>query len=513
MSGSETSKHTPIKSQPLGGYWRVPVFGLVGALLAFTLSFAFKSQYPSAARMIIRTGETSYASTDSAASLGDGINIGGIDLTKQQTLGNTLVNLAQSRQSAADIVERIGVDRILGGKEPSKGIVSKVVDFIKVGSPGETPSKRDAAIDTVQGALEAAVLDESWVMEITAWNPDPELAREIADTAADVVVDQSAQRFKENSLRELDYLTGELARAREDVAKKAQAVADFKTANGIIMDTTGDSLASALTPSAPANLDQLNNQLVGLRARQQVLRERLAATPRTITVTSTNPDGSLARVQQPNPEYATIEAQLKGVEGDIAVAEAQFNDLAGRLGGGSVPGVNSLQVQLSQLQNDLELSQENYKTLNERFAAVSATVEKPRFDASRLGEASNPTSPGRPLRYLFLLVGALVGALAGLLLTWFRIIREEDEERSEHDEHQGSAGGDGFPTPTTFTMDDEFIVDVRQPARAEEREAEPVRPMNRTAGEPVGDGGLSAQEAAGLASRLFNLRPSGGAQA
>lgn len=512
MSGSETFKHTPTKSQPLGGYWRVPVFALVGALLAFTFSFAFKSQYPSASRMIIRTGETSYASTDSAASLGGDINIGGIDLTKQQTLGNTLVNLAQSRQSAAEIVERIGVDRVLDGKEPSKGIVSKVVDFIKVGSPGEAPSKRDAAIDAVQGSIEAAVLDESWVMEITAWNPNADLAREISDTAADVVVDQSAQRFKENSLRELDYLTGELARGREDVAKKAQAVADFKTANGIIMDTSGESLASALAPSAPANLDQLNSQLVGLRARQQVLRERLAATPRTITVNSTNPDGSPARVQQPNPEYTATEAQLESVQGDIAVAEAQFNDLAGRLGGGSVPGVNSLQVQLSQLQSDLELAQANYETLNQRFTAVSATVEKPRFDASRLGEASNPTAPGRPLRYLFLLVGALVGALAGLLLTWFRIIREEDEEGSDHDEHEGSVG-DPFGPPTTFTMDDDFIVDVRQPVRADaDAEPKPVRQMSRTA-DPVGNGGLSAQEAAGLASRLFQLRPSGGAQA
>jgi uncharacterized protein involved in exopolysaccharide biosynthesis len=490
MSGSETTPRKPIKSQALGGYWRVPVFALAGALIAFTFSFVFKAQYPSASRLLIRTGETSYASTDSAASLGDNINIGGIDLTKQQTLGNTLVNLATSREAAAEIVERVGVDRVLDGEEPSQGLASKVTTFVKTGTTGAAPTKEEAAVNKVQGSLEVAVLDESWVMEITAWDPNPQLARLIADTAADVTVDQSSERFRENSLRELDYLTGELGRVREDVTKKAQAVAQFKSANGIIVDTSSDSIAGALTPTSAGNLDQLNNQLVGQRAREQVLREQLSSTPRTVTVSGTNLDGSPNRSQAPNPEYAALEQQLSALQADIAATEAQFNALATRLGGGTAPGVNEIQVQLSQLQNDLELAQENYNNLNERFSAVSATVEKPRFDASRLGEAEVPTTPGRPLRYLFLVVGGLVGALAGLLLTWFRIIREEDEQAGTDADH-GAADGQG-PVPP---LRDDFIVDVRQPVSSE-----------------AVHGVLSRQDAAGLSDQLgVPPRPDSGA--
>lgn len=462
--GSATKRRKPLREQRLGGYWRVPVFAIVAALVAFAASFAFASEYPSVSRMLIRTGETSYSSTDSAETFGDGINIGGIDITKQQTLGNTLVNLTLSKQSAAEVVKRIGVEKINGGEEPKIGTMSKIVNFFKVGGTGTAPSATDAAIDKVQGSLEAVVLDESWVMEITAWDPDPELAREIADVTAEVAVDQSSQRFKENSVRELEYLTAPLEAARADVTKKAKAVADFKSANNIIVDTGSNSLEGALTPSAPSSLEQLDSQLTGLRAREQLLQTQLANTPTTVTVEIAQPDGGFARRQETNPEYTGTQKALAGVQADIAAGEAQFNEFAARLGGGSAPSINQIQVQLSQLQSDLELAQESYKTINDRYMAVAVTVEKPRFDASRLGTPDVAGTPGRPLRYLFLLVGGLVGALCGLLLTWFRAIREEGEaaaateviditeprtpEPNSGDRSNQRSGGERRPTPT-----------------------------------------------------------------
>lgn len=73
---------------------------------------------------------------------------------------------------------------------------------------------------------------------------------------------------------------------------------------------------------------------------------------------------------------------------------------------------------------------------------MAAIVAKPRFDSSRLGTVVVSTAPARPMRYLFLLVGALVGALAGLLLTWFRSIREEE---AGSDDDQSVGGSDQQP--------------------------------------------------------------------
>ena len=426
-ASSVPKRRVPLKSQRLGGYWRVPVFALAAGLIAFSASFVVQSQYPSVSRMLIRTGETSYSATDSAAPMGDGINIGGIDITKQQTLGNTLINLALSKQSAAEIVDRIGVEKINGGEAPKIGMATKIVNFFKVGGTGTAPTATEAAIERVQGSLEAVVLDESWVMEITAWDPDPKLAREIADVTAEVAVDQSSQRFKENSVRELEYLAGPVEAARADVTAKAKAIADFKSANNIIAETGSGPLAGGLAPSASASLETLNGQLAGLRAREQLLQQQFSDTPQSVTVETQQANGAITRAQEPNPEYDKAQQALESVQGDIAAAEAQFNELAGRLGGGSAPSINEIQVKLAALQSDLDLSQESYKNLNDHYKAVAVSVEKPRFDASRLGAASVPTTPGRPLRYLFLLVGALVGALGGLLLTWFRSIREEGE--------------------------------------------------------------------------------------
>lgn len=351
----------PLKEQALGGYWRVGVYALVGAILAFSVSFIFKSEYKAVARLIIHPNDSSYAGTDSGAQVAGTVNIGGIDITKQTTLGNTLVNLATSNEAAQEIVNRVGVEAINGGAEaPEAGMISKVVNFFKVGGTGTAPTADEAAIDHVEGAVEAVVLDESWVMEITAWDPDPETAGVLANTAADVTVQQSEARFRENAVRELDYLNKQLEASKADVAAKAQAVADLQ--------------ASLTTPEAIA-----------------------AAT-----------------------------------------------------------------VQMSALESDLSDAQAANKVIEERHAAVSAVVDKPRFDASRLGVAVISDAPARPMRYLFLLVGALVGALAGLLVTWFRAIREDEEGDGEGPDPTGPGHKRAREGRPDVRFDE--VIDVREAA-------------------------------------------------
>ncbi|MBS1839086.1 MAG: hypothetical protein JST64_15435 [Actinobacteria bacterium] len=371
-------RRKPLRSQVLGGYWRIPVFALVGAVLAFGVSFIFQSQYSAVTRLIIHPNDSSYAGTDSGAEVTGSVNIGGIDITKQTTLGNTLVNLATSNEAAAEIVKRIGVEKINGSKQaPELGTTSKIVNFLKVGGTGTAPTAEQAAIDHVRGALNVVVLDESWVMEITAWDADPKLAALIANTAADVAVTQGADRFKENSVRELDYLNGQIAASQANVAAKAQAVEQFQAAH-------------------------------------------------------------------------TTPAEIAAGAGQLAA-----------------------------LQSDLSDARDANKALEDRQAAVSAIVNKPRFDSSRLGTVVVSNTPARPMRYLFLLVGALVGALAGLLLTWFRSIREDEEST---DDGSTSGGDDDAGRPRGADLDGrpdvrfDEVIDVRHPDVGAPRDGGTVLP-------------------------------------
>lgn len=420
-------RHKPLKSQVLGGYWRVPAFALVGAILAFSVSFIFKSQYSAVSRLIIHPNDSSYAGTDSGAEVEGSVNIGGIDITKQTTLGNTLVNLSTSNEAAAEIVKRIGVEKINGTKSaPGLGTTSKIINFLKVGGTGTAPTAEQAAIDHVRGALNVVVLDESWVMEITAWDPDPKLAGLIADTAADVAVQQGEDRFKANSLRELEYLNKQLADSQGVVQAKAQAVADFQAAHS-------------------------------------------------------------------TPAEATAGAG-----------------------------------QLAALQDDLNEAQTANKAIQDRQAAVAAIVNKPRFDSSRLGAVVVSDAPGRPMRYLFLLVGALVGALAGLLLTWFRAIREDEEAQADEDRFSGPDDRDhGVGARPDVRFDE--VIDVRGTSevvsddaaeaelpplvhrrdRAAERAASPTEgrapaPAPAPSRGVADDATLTATEAGSIAAALFD---------
>lgn len=395
VTRSSGPQRKPLKAQVMGGYWRVPVLAVLGAVVAFAVSFVFQSQYSATTRLIIHPNDSSYAATDSGADVTGSLNIGGIDITKQTTLGNTLVNLATSDAAVAETVKRVGVEKINGTTTPpTLGTVAKIRNFLKSGSTGRTPTAEEAAVDRIEGSVSAAVLEDSWVMEITALDPDPQQAALIASTAADVAVEQSAARFRENSVRELEYLNQQAIESRNQVTAKETAVADFK---------------------AQLPLD-------------------------------------------PSPAQ---------------------------------------QVQLETLQADLERTRAANTALETRRSAVEAIAGKPRFDVSRLGGAVVSSSPARPMRYLFLMVGALVGALAGLLLTWFRSIRE-DQEPDGDDRSTASGRSVGDAGRPDVRMDE--VVDISDSAVAARNGALPTM-------QPIDDRRSGARHGRGRRSPVYGSEP------
>ncbi|MEZ5322779.1 MAG: hypothetical protein R2698_12040 [Microthrixaceae bacterium] len=168
-------------------------------------------------------------------------------------------------------------------------------------------------------------------------------------------------------------------------------------------------------------------------------------------------------------EYDYLSTQIDLARGDLAQKNKAVDEftIANRISGGDASLLApSIQSTYQQLKDDRDAAQTNLSSLVQRQAAVRDSIDKPRFDATRLGDALTDDVPGRPLRYLFLLVGALVGALAGLLLTWFRSIREDEAEAEANQTASAPGGTNGYGTGTPnghppAATGRESVIDVR----------------------------------------------------
>ena len=91
------------------------------------------------------------------------------------------------------------------------------------------------------------------------------------------------------------------------------------------------------------------------------------------------------------------------------------------------------------MQQQLALAQDNQKSLNSTLATAKVDASSGKVDLTRISVASLPTYPSAPKRYLFLLLGLLVGGLAGGGLTWLARRRkpsgdaDDDDDLDPHD--------------------------------------------------------------------------------
>jgi uncharacterized protein involved in exopolysaccharide biosynthesis len=454
-------------------YWRIGIAAVLAAMLAFLASFAVGPKYVSTSRMLLvedsttslsSTGQSigNEAGTPGASGLAGALNAPGL----AQTLSETQAGLVSSRQVATMIVNQLHLDKA----QPSSGgpihllvhglgsVYHHIKALVTYGTYVTLPAK-EQAIQTVQssvGAIDLAPAGgpdtgqaDSFILEISAAGNTAVQAQQIANAASRDLIVISRRRFTEDSQAYAKALNTQLNDANATLAKDNQAVSNYETANHI---TTAD-VETVQNVQNPGSLGaQLVSENAAVQGEQQTvssLQATLATTAPTQTTDqnittgrSTTGDSTTAA----NPVYQTVEEQLSQAQATLASDAAQAKSLQSQLQSNPSQALTQAEAGLLDLNEKVTADQNSVQSLSTALHQADANISVSPAELSQLAGASLPAYPASPKRYLYLILGLLLGGLAGAGLTYQARRRRAQTASDGVPMHRayGDVDGNGF---------------------------------------------------------------------
>jgi uncharacterized protein involved in exopolysaccharide biosynthesis len=413
--------------QVLTRHWRIIVLaGLLAAVVAYAASYLLTPSYSSTGRVLVRARETRFLTSTGQDLKGQP---GALDSNLVKSLTQTNSSLIKGRSVAEEIVRELGLDRprpvdesILGRiRSFAKQVRGVVTAFVRYGFYQEPASPFDAAVGEVIENLQVNPIKDSYLIEVKASADDPRLAAAIADSAARALVRVSQERFAQDSASHRDFLKGQVDSARAEVSRLQTAIRTYKEKQGITDVTEELKLNAGSNESLRVELRSAEAELAAVRAEYDIVDQRLrsqSATEESTSTIQTGRSSTTTTSTSPNRVYQELLVKRAGAEAQIASLEAKTTTLRADL----QARANVLPEQeatLREYERELAAANEAFRYVKTTFDMASLNSEEGAVEVSQTDHASVPLYPERPVRYLFALLGMVLGLLGGFGLVYF----------------------------------------------------------------------------------------------
>lgn len=306
-------------------------------------------------------------------------------------------------------------------------------------------------------------LDESTAFSIHYHNPDPRLARDIADRLVDMFLTYNQRTRAERASETFEFLNVRSRELGESIRELEQRLAKFKTEYGdALPEAQGRNLASL--DQTQRDLEGTMGQLRMVQEQESILRLQLREISPSIAApvgdwrmelaklkgelaaaeqryTEDHPDvrrlrraiADLAAAGQSsesavvgtpdNPDYLRVKSQLDATQREIAALSASAGRARAQIArySGQLRMAPNVERQYAQLSREYEISQDQFRDIQEKLrdASLARTLESQqrgeRFTLIR--SPSIPGSPYSPNRLGIILLGFVlaIGLSAGLV--------------------------------------------------------------------------------------------------
>ncbi len=339
----------------------------------------------------------------------------------------------------------------------------QVRDFIGGLIPKSTPEDEapldpaaaaQAELDGVVSAAQAAItinrLAQTYIIEIEATSENPDTAALLANTVADVYLDNQLEMKFDATRRAQKWLDERVADLRAEVGAAESKLEAYRARTGLL-SAEGSTLTEQAIRDLNAQLTIQQADLAEKRARLQNVQNQVRAGGAIDTISEALSSGNISslRVQQAevlrrkadlqaryldtHPDVVRVLSEEKDIQRqinaelqrivsaldqDVLVARERVNALQGRLNAqkSELAGNARASVELNQLERDAEASRTLYEEFLNRFKETTEIDGITEADALIHSYAPVPMGPSFPNTQLNLALGFLLGiALAAFV--------------------------------------------------------------------------------------------------
>lgn len=432
-----------IPTGTLRRHWRTTAVALLGASLAFVCSFLVSPTYQASTRLIIHGHDAGFLSSSGQSSTTQPTIT---DSGQAKALADTYGSIATSRSLAISVVDDLRLDRpanssgffhVLGSG--AAWLYRCTRAFVTAGFCASV-DHREAAIRNVQEGTTAAQVGTTagssagqpgaYVLEITASGESGKQAQDVADAVADELVTSSTKLVEKSGKDYVDRLQTQLNAAREDVDHHAADVTAFEVDNKVSAADQETVVTATSYEQLRSDLSTAQADLADAQAQLDSIEAALNATTSTSSSGQTIDTGrsqTSISTDQTNPVFSDLLTSRSQTEAKISGLTARISVLQKQVASGSPTTLSGTLAKLADLQADLTAAEHNRDTLAGQLADGRAQLATAAPDLTRIDQAGRPDYPTSPKRYLYLLIGLLLGGLAGGGLSWLATRRGTPE--------------------------------------------------------------------------------------
>lgn len=325
------------------------------------------------------------------------------------------------------------------------------------GSPEALAQERamlDGIIDGVRGRIGVNRVGSTYIMEIGATSGDPKMAATLANTLAEVYLDNQLETKFDATRRAQAWLNERLADLREELRDAESKVEAHRAASGLLRsgDTT---LTEQTIRDTNAELTQAQSEYAQKSARLRNMNEQMRANRGIDTIAEAQNSGAIANLRAAqtalsarkadvvrrydirHPEYQKvmaeeadnnrqIEAELQRIASslgqEVLIARENVSSLQGSLNRakGELASNNRAGVEQAALERDAQATRTLFDEFNNRFKETGELEGITEADAVIDSYAPVPGGPSFPNTRLNLMLGFALGlalaAFIGLIL-------------------------------------------------------------------------------------------------